>query len=93
MTTQKRQIRFFTLAETKERDELKREIAAHHAECEFRTRDPSIWQWAKAYDYVEREFGNEHTDVLRSLVNMGRERLRPRAAQTSRESSLEVSFA
>lgn len=86
--------RTFNEQEVIERDALKREIAAHHAESEFRTKDPSVWQWAKAYDYVEEQFGNEHTAVLRSLAAMGRPRKRAaKAAQDSRESSCEVSFA
>jgi hypothetical protein len=60
------------LGDTPERVHLKRVIAAQHAEDQFGTKDPSMWQWAKAYDYVEEQFGGERTDVLRSLAQMGR---------------------
>lgn len=79
--------------ESNERDDLKRRIAAEHALTEFRTRDPSMWQWARAYDYVEASFGNEKTHVLRSLASFGTTRARQPAAHTSDESSFEVSFA
>ena len=65
--------------DTPERVHLKRILAAQHAESEFHTRDPSIWQWAKAYDYVEEQFGQEATETLRYLANIGRNP-EPRAA-------------
>lgn len=85
--------RTFPEHETAERDELKREIAAQHAEDTLRAKDPSVWQWAKAYDYVEEQFGNELTETLRSIAEMGRQRKRVKPSQDIFERGVEVSFA
>ena len=64
-------------SDTPERLYLKRVLAAQHAKGEFRTKDPSIWEWAKAYDYVEENFGTERTEVLRQLARMDENPARP----------------